>query len=332
MSVTIIPPRSQTGETGVGRYATNVIEHLPDDLDVTVRADPRREFTLFGRTFGGYLTRWLGNLKPVRSDVVHSMNVHQYHRSTNVWTIHDLVAYHKPERYGLGGTLWRLLANAVETMDAVITPTRYIAGQVLTEFGIPEDRVHVVPHGINHALYSPTPTTPTEPGKLLMVGDVRPRKRAHEIAHAARHLDDVTLHRAGPEVGNDHDGYEADFRDLTDRLDNYVDHGYVPLHELVHHYRTAELLVYPSEAEGFGLPPLEAAACGTPTLTSTHPVFAETLAKYRHVWRPDQPLHDAIQDALLDPVDEHSLIQIASRFRWEDSAQRHAEIYREVAQ
>lgn len=112
--------------------------------------------------------------------------------------------------------------------------------------------------------------------------------------------------------------------------------GYAPQDELASWYRAADLFVYPSLYEGFGLPPLEAMACGTPVLTSNTSSLPEVVGKAGIMVAPEDErgLADAIIRALTDRVllDEMrtSSLRQAQKFTWASAAHETAGVYREV--
>jgi glycosyltransferase involved in cell wall biosynthesis len=111
--------------------------------------------------------------------------------------------------------------------------------------------------------------------------------------------------------------------------------GFVPEAELPALYTAATALVFPSLAEGFGLPLLEALACGTPVVASDLPVFREIGGDCVHFFaaRDDAGLADALREVLRRPPTEEerqAWIAHARGYGWENTAARTLEIYREL--
>jgi glycosyltransferase involved in cell wall biosynthesis len=121
-------------------------------------------------------------------------------------------------------------------------------------------------------------------------------------------------------------GYADDIR--------YV--GYVPEEEMPLWYNAATLFVYPSEYEGFGLPPLEAMACGTPVVSSTASSLPEVVGDAGILVNPKDT--DAIADAMHRVLDDQSLrLDLSERgplraraFTWRRMGEETLAIYREV--
>ena len=125
---------------------------------------------------------------------------------------------------------------------------------------MPRDRIHVAYPGVDERL---TPDGPREPGEyLLAVGTLEPRKNLGNAVSAARRLG-IELRVVGPEGWG---GVEAGGPGVT----------WLGYHEdLAALYRGAAAFVYPSRFEGFGMPVIEAMACGTPCVVSSHPSLDE---------------------------------------------------------
>jgi glycosyltransferase involved in cell wall biosynthesis len=111
--------------------------------------------------------------------------------------------------------------------------------------------------------------------------------------------------------------------------------GHVPRDELVRLYQTAAVLVFPSLYEGFGLPPLEAMACGCPVAAARAGALPETcgdVARYFDPTRPEE-IADAVLEVLGDPgtLAERGLAR-AGAFTWDECARHHDDVYNELAQ
>jgi glycosyltransferase involved in cell wall biosynthesis len=190
----------------------------------------------------------------------------------------------------------------------VIVPTEAIAREACQHLGVQRERLRVIHLGVD-SRFSPGLTAR---GRfVLYVGDDGPRKGL-SVLHAAL-PQDVELKLAGP------------------------GHGFVGEDQLLHLYRTAAVLVLPSHYEGFGLPLLEAMACGTPCIASDDPALLEVSGGAAlHFPRGDAAaLRELIQQVLdhADLRDELSRkgIQRARAFRWDECARKHVEAYREAA-
>ena len=170
-----------------------------------------------------------------------------------VLTVHDLAVLRTPEAfprwhrlYGRAG-----LARVLRAVDAVIAVSEFTRGELAELAGIPAERVRVVPNGVD-AVFTPEGAR-AEGDYVLAVATLEPRKNLGRAVDAAREAG-VELRVVGARGWG---GVE---------VDGWV--GEIPDSELAALYRGARCVVYPSLYEGFGLPVLEAMACGTPVVAS----------------------------------------------------------------
>lgn len=119
-----------------------------------------------------------------------------------------------------------------------------------------------------------------------------------------------------------------------DRTIHYL--GPVSDHELLHLYSAAECLAYPSKEEGFGFPPLEAMACGTPVVASRSSSIAEVvgnaglLVETRSVSRLAHAMQRIVEDKDLSQMLRHRGLKRVLQFQWEETARKTLEVYRKV--
>lgn len=220
-------------------------------------------------------------------------------------TIHDLLFNDFPDEFPLS---YRLLRNALFRYSARraeinTTVSEYSRYAIERDFGIPSSQVHVLPNGVDEQFFKPfsreqslrrIQATYGVDRYLLYVSRLEPRKN-HE-----------TLARAFFELALDQQGYQLVFvgrRSLpTPELDRYLGNLTVDQRVAVRHfddvtqrdlmdfYKGAELFVYPSKAEGFGIPPIEAAALGIPTLCSNATAMADFQFLGDFLFSPDNLL------------------------------------------
>ena len=239
---------------GIGRYASCLLQGLRGAGHEMVESRvPRR-----GEVFHA---PWIEGA-PLRSPV------------PTVVTLHDLAPLKRSAEYLRSGLRFKLRYLAVQRATRVIVPTRTVADDATEALEIPPERIAVIPEA-PAAVFWPRPADEVRavrerfslPGRyLLWVGSMRtpdPRKR---VAALARTRHSLPLVLAGPA------GRWA--RELPDVLLT----GAVSDDELAAIYTGAHALVFPSDEEGFGLPPVEALACGTPVSACDVPAVREVLA------------------------------------------------------
>ena len=190
-----------------------------------------------------------------------------------VVTIHDLVNLKGRTEYLRSGTRFRLRYLAVQRAERVIVPSEVVAADAQERLDIERERIEVIPEAAAAVMY---PRGAQEVAAvrshyglperyLLWVGSMlhpERRKRVAELAQAPRSM---PLVLAGPT------------RQWAHELPDVTLTGQVSDDELAALYSGAHALVFPSDEEGFGLPPVEALACGTPVVACDAPTLREVL-------------------------------------------------------
>lgn len=260
--------------TGVQRYAGEILRRLGDRVQV---ARPGRS----AQSIGGHAWEQLSLPRRLasRSTLWSPANSGPLLVSNQVLTLHDLSALEHPEWFKPAFALWyRLLIPAlVKKVERIITPSEYVRQRVIARFRLPGQRVRVVNGGVDRSLFHPA-GKPAGAGRyVLFAGSLEPRKNLAALVSAwsviqSRHPD-VTLVAAG--------GSDGIFRPLKIPAGLKRVHftGYVSDAELAALYAGAEVFVFPSLDEGFGLPALEAMACGAPVLAAARGALPEVIGE-----------------------------------------------------
>jgi glycosyltransferase involved in cell wall biosynthesis len=271
-----------------------------------------------------------------------------------VVTVHDLIldvlpqlyAHEKPLRYRAGRVLERPVFERAELLIADSEATR---DDLVRLMSVPAGRVRVVPLGVATRFRPHTPQETAavrarlklERTYLLYVGGIDPRKNAPRLIEAwarlrARRATTPDLVLAGAIERDEHfPALLAQARALGVG-DALRVPGFVPDEDLPALISAAEAFVFPSLYEGFGLPPLEAMACGTPVVASRAGSLAEVLGEAALLVAPEDP--GALADALAHLLDDGALrttlrqrgLAQAAKFTWERTARQTIETYREV--
>ncbi len=242
---------------GIGRYARSLLEAL---RPVAARA-------------GGSIAE---THHPRRADVFHSPWIEGAPlrpRVPTVVTLHDVVPLKRPGEYLRTGLRFRMRYLAVERATRLIVPTHSVAAEAAELLDVDPGRIDVIPEAAA-AAFTPRPEAEVAavreryglPEEYLMwVGGLRhpdPRKRVAALAGAPRELPLVLVGDPGQ--------WARELEDVTLT-------GAVSDDELAAIYSGARALVFPSDDEGFGLPPVEALACGTPVAATDSPALREVL-------------------------------------------------------
>jgi glycosyltransferase involved in cell wall biosynthesis len=238
---------------GVGRYARCLLDALlssaPADAEVVATHRPRRVEV--------FHAPWLEG--PTCPTIV---------------TIHDL---HHLKRRGeamRSGMRYKLRRLAVERATRVIVPTEAVAADAVEHLRLPGERIVVIPEAAATTLTMRPPEVVAQARQryglpddyLLWVGRMEhpePRKRVAELASAPRTLPLVLVGSTSR---------------WAEELPGVTLTGHVPDEDLAALYTGARALVFPSDDEGFGLPAVEALACGTPVVACDVPALREVLA------------------------------------------------------
>jgi glycosyltransferase involved in cell wall biosynthesis len=351
---------------GINWYIYNLLQHLP-------KAAGHHSFTAFlgdreaAQSFSGLQTEasalstarpvvrivWEQLVQPVRLlrrsiDLLHSLAFVQplVMPCPGVVTVYDLSFLLFPE----GLQTWRRLylrwgtarsSHAAERVIAISASTRR---DLVALLNVPEHKVDVVPCGVDED-FQPIQNAELldelrdrrglPQHMLLFVGTIEPRKNLVTLLRSYALLRDriqaPPLVIAGPKGWRYEEAFAA-VRDL--RLEEDVLFpGYVPREELPLWYNAADLFVYPSLYEGFGLPPLEAMACGTPVVTSNVSSLPEVVGEAGLMVEPTDV--EGMAEALYQGLTDRSLreelrsrgLQKAATFNWSRVAEETVAVY-----
>jgi glycosyltransferase involved in cell wall biosynthesis len=228
-------------------------------------------------------------------------------------TIHDLVPLRFPE-WVTGRTRamhGRKYANAASTCDLIFVNSAYTGRDVTETLGVPSERIRITRPGLKDEFHADGPAADLGAPYVLTVATLEPRKNLHTLVDAHRLLDgELLLAVAGGEGWGERPA-------LSDRRVRRL--GFVSDAELARLYRGAAAAVYPSRFEGFGMPIVEAMACGCPVVASSHPSLDEASGDAALRADPDAPraIATAIERAL---VERDRLVPAglahAERFSW----------------
>ncbi len=287
-------------------------------------------------------------LRREQADLLHNVSyiLPRGVRCPSVVTIHDVAFLRYPEWFPRKARWFYTdgARRAARRADRIVTDSRFAADEIAELLRVPEQRLRIVPlaagpefkPGIDPAPLRARLALPER--FILYVGGVRPRRQVDLLVEAcARVLPGrpEQLVFAGPTQHGDYDlAAHAASLGLGDRLTLL---GFVPEEDLPALYTAATLFAWPSIYEGFGLPPLEALACGTPTLVCDAASLPEVVGDAALRVRADST--EALADGLAALLDDSALrarlsaagpVQ-AARFSWRQTAAAMLRLYREVA-
>jgi glycosyltransferase involved in cell wall biosynthesis len=273
-------------------------------------------------------------------------------RCRSVVTIHDCIHLRFPQylpnrvAYAYArASLW----VATHRSDRVLTVSEASKRDILRYFRVPEQKIDVIYNAIDERFGRPPAAEDIERVReryqldgpfVLYAGNIKPHKNLERLIEAFHSLrrgggfDDVRLLIIGDEISKYATLRRAVHRHKLHKHVRFF--GFVPDETLACLYRLASVFVFPSLYEGFGLPPLEAMASGTPVITSNVSSLPEVVGDAALLIDPYEPdsIADAMRrvltdDALRAQLRERGLAR-AREFSWERSVRRVRQIYDEV--
>ncbi len=297
---------------GIHSYIHQLIQHLPgvdERLQATIfTGQSRREQWGVSDTLGWRSSRWPTHRPWVRIAweqfaqpwALQRAGVQLLHALAfvspllapvpAVITVHDLSFLRFPERFRPLNRLYLSTLTRVSCRRArrIIAVSQATADEVLRLLGVPAERIDVIAHGVQHARFHPLPPEQVAafrqrkslpPNFALFLGTLEPRKNLTTLIEAFGRTEAL---RRGIKlvIAGGKGWYYQEIFNLVQRLGlekAVLFPGFVPDDELGLWYNAATALVYPSLYEGFGMPLLEAMACGTPVISSQASCMPEAV-------------------------------------------------------
>jgi len=264
-----------------------------------------------------------------------------------VVTVHDLASEHYPEAYSPADLRMqhRALRRCAPRADRVIAVSQSVREDLLRFSRVRPERIEVIHEAADARFFEPPadagPPLDLEPGYVLFVGNLVPRKNLGRLIEA--YAEARTLGVSAPLViaGAGRPEHENQLRRRAAGLgvSEYLElPGYVGDADLPALYRHASLLAWVSLYEGFGMPPLEAGACGTPVVASDVSCFPEVLGDAAVLVHPHDThaIATAIASLATDPqrrAEMGARMQARARqFSWAEAARRTLACYLSLAQ
>jgi glycosyltransferase involved in cell wall biosynthesis len=241
-----------------------------------------------------------------------------------VVTLHDVQHLDLPGLFpraerALRAALWH---RSLRRAERVIAISEFVRGRAVANLGLDPERVRVVPLGLDHDVLHPSQVE-REPFLLYPARPWRHKNHARlyeAFGAVRRERPDLRLVLTGG----------GDFGAVPEGVDV---RGHVSQGELVSLLQRASALVFPSLYEGFGLPPLEAMACGCPVACSNAAALPETVGDAARLFDPTDPqaIADAVLEVLADPAPwiERGLAR-AERYAWDETARQTDAVYAEL--
>lgn len=347
-------------KTGVAVYGTNLISHLAErDREnryyLCYRLSRIRKKRFFFRTVNPnfrvkIIQEPFNRLFMKRMDLYHGLDARVYESGgmKKVVTVHDVLHYtdvFPVEPYPAGKIeKYRKMLSAA---DAIIAVSHHTRKDLVQQLSVAQEKIEVVYHGVEERFRARNPQETRAvldrygigSSYLLYVGCIEARKNLSRLLEAF-----ARVRKGGyPSfelvmAGNPGEGADTVFQTVgklgLEECVRIV--GYVQQEDLPFLYTGAEIFLFPSLYEGFGMPVLEAMACGTPVVASSVTSIPEVAGEAALLVDPHsvESISSAIQSLLGDPslrkAYAHKGIVRAGEFTWEKAAKQTLEVYRKV--
>lgn len=359
----LITGNLKRNKTGIGTYTFQLIENIQNDTKITLIKHPDGDdvpdcpsivSTLPSREFSHIL--WSQALILKRKDLQKFDLIHnpaQYPVSPKInkkyiITIHDLIPILYPEYVG---NIYSLQAKlfypiAMKSASKIITDSYHTKKDIIKLYRIPDKKIEVIYPGVSDHF---SPASNEEKLRvrnkfnlnipfILFIGAIEPKKNLELLLKAfylcQKEKSNLHLVIAGKKAWK----YQTVFAqieqlNLGEKI-RFLD--FIPYEDLPALYSSAEVFVFPSRYEGFGLPPLEAMKCGTPVITSNISSLPEIVGEEGMMVSPDD--HEELAESILKILSDQQLrselssygLKRAALFSWRNTGQKTLEVYNTV--
>jgi glycosyltransferase involved in cell wall biosynthesis len=319
---------ARVGEHGYEALVPTLAPDAADGLATTVATGYRASATIPGRLLAmGGATLRPGRLREhvERADVVHYPLTVPIPRTARprVLTLLDVQHLDLPLLFPRGERLFRRLAydRAAHGATHVVVISGWVRDRVIERLGLAPERVHAIHLGVDHERFTQDPTV-TRESFLYYPARPWPHKN-HERLFAAF----AALRRERPELRLVLTGAGHDPTALPEGVETLGD---APRDERISLYRRAAAVVFPSLYEGFGLPPIEAMACGCPVAASRVASLPEVVGDAAVLFDPYEP--ESIAAGIVEALDRATELaalglERAALFTWDATARAHDRVY-----
>jgi glycosyltransferase involved in cell wall biosynthesis len=276
-------------------------------------------------------------------------------RKPFIITVHDLILYLDMKGYYNSPLIYRpnrqekmwlsLDVKGIKKANIIIVPSIFIKTELMRHLKISDEKIRVIYHGVGEPFHpNPTAKRPCTDPYILYVGSEQPRKNLGTLFMAFKLLKEDSRFKTLKlvKIGKPHRTRFREHNIETVKAlhieSDVIFKDWVSVDLLANFYAYAEIFAFPSIYEGFGWPPLEAMACGTPVVASNRASIPEILGQAA-IYVDDSYNTKAWKDALYNILIEDKLkrrlsslsIHRAGQFKWQDTAKKTLEVYAESA-
>ncbi len=277
-------------------------------------------------------------MKKYKADLLWSpCNIGPIYNRNHVISMHDATAFAGPKWFSLMFRTYYKIMFPILGRAAIKTITvSNFSKQELIKYGITDEKkITVLPEGVNPVKFTPNGSNKLNFSYVLTVSSRDPRKNLARLIEAWEHLpSNVKQQRKLVIAGKETGSFSSEkFNGISDDV-HFT--GFIPDNDLVSLYSGADVFIFPSLYEGFGLPPLEAMACGCPVIASnvaSIPEVCEDAAYYIDPYSTEsiaEGLHKLLTDTTLRQDLIKKGLERAKLFSWERSAKEHIDVFNDI--
>ena len=331
-----LTPKTYPPTTGKGAVSGNRLDFLMELGKNTLRSIDKQ---LYIRAVKNNVKK--GNVKHITSqEFAYLLN--SVKLENNIVTCYDLIPWIYDHNRT---TLWKENMDGLKQAECIITISEFSRDEIIKYLDYPKEMIKIVYPAVDHTSYHPVKdkgilkklNISDDQKIILYVGSEVPRQNVPVLINAfallKKVIPDIKLVKIGdPQSYGARESILKLINDLNLR-DDVVFVGYVPEDDMPKWYNAADILVYPCDYAGFGLPPLEAMACGTPVITSNTTSLPEVVGDAGIMIDPQDfelmadKMYKVLTDSKLNDKMINNGLKRSKLFKWDDSAKKTLEIY-----
>ncbi len=321
---------------GVGRYSMELLKRLQREKDLEIKTVDQEDGIPLGEGMAKYLlfSFFESRFRIPSADVYHALSpLEALHAPAPLLTtFHDLIPILNPGKVTgnhFGSVLERTIrsnyfkmacSRAIDKSDLLASVSRQTKEQLVEEFGVDEQKIEVIRHGINPNL---EPEHKKEEifriGTLSFLG---PRKRIDLLIKSFLEADvdgELTIAGSGRMI--------KELKRVADGDNRVKFLGFVPEEEVKDFYNSLDVFVFPTKFEGYGLPIVEAMACKVPVVTLSDAIIPSDI-KEKTIVTDD--LRSWLKNPSFSEINLDENYEFAEKHDWEKCAKKHRDIYEKL--
>ena len=231
----------------------------------------------------------------------------------------------------------RKLKSKIKRSHHIVTGSHFVKNEIIKILNVPPEKISVIHNGIDLTANDKESAPSVPSGKFLFtIGEVVEKKNFHTLVQTMKHLSGFNLFIAG--------NNKTHYAEIIKRMisDNNLGNrvfliGPVKDEERIWFYKNCEAFLFPSLAEGFGIPPLEAMSIGKPVFLSEETSLPEIAGPHAYYWKNFEPhsMAKLVLDGLKDFKEKNrtaEVIEHAKKYNWHNTAKQYIDLYKMMLQ